>query len=347
MPRSSLEDSVFRLFEKKLSQHTSFLPQEKIIVAVSGGIDSVVLYDLLSRLSEKIGFLIYVAHINHKMRGKASEEDSLFVKKLALSKGDLFFLKNLNPQKLKKSNFQAEARKSRYAFLNNLAKKHRIHKIFLAHQATDQIETFFINLLRASPPSSWAMDFISKKENVEWLRPLLFVEREDIQKYAKLRQLDWVEDCTNQQEHYLRNYIRIRVLPSFRKVHPQVIPNIIESLDQLKNSEHAMTFLLEATLQNSVQFQKNQISIPRELLSTYPRFLRTKLYYSILKRILMNPSKIKHEHLDFIDKMHTSNSKKAAVSLPEGWGGTLTQRSLLFKRWRVKNLKKQGFFVAP
>ncbi len=347
MSKLRLEDSTFKLFEKKLLQQTAFLPHEKILIAVSGGVDSVVLYDLLSRFGEKYSLQLCVAHVNHKMRGKASEGDALFVKKLTQKKKHTFFIKTLNPLRLKKSNFQAAARKARYDFFIQVAKKQGISKVFLAHQATDQIETFFLSLLRASPPSTWAMDFISTTQELEWIRPLLFLERQEIHDYAQMKKLEWREDSSNQEELYLRNYLRLNILPCFKKIHPQVLSNIARSLVQLKNNEHSLSFLMNLAFQKDVQFKKGEVVLPRKKMEAYPHFVRLNEYYFILKKVLLNPSKIKHEHLDFIEEIHRSNNARARASLPEGWGVYIRNNALVFKRWRVKNLKKRGFFVAP
>jgi len=347
MSKSRLEDSIFKLFEKRLLQQTAFFPHEKILIAVSGGIDSIVLYDLLSRFGIKYSLQICVAHVNHRMRGRASERDALFVKKITQERQHSFFIKTLDPLKFKKTNFQAAARKARYKFFTQIAKKQGISKVFLAHQASDQIETFFLNLLRASPPSTWAMDALLITEGVEYLRPLLFLERQEIQDYAQSKKIKWREDSSNQKEFYLRNYVRLKIVPHFKKIHPQVLSNIVRSLGQLKNNEHSLSFLMSSVFQKEVQFKREEVRLAKKTLELYPHFLRRNGYYFILKKILINSSKIKQEHLDFIEEIYKSNSDRARATLPEGWGVYIQNKALVFKRWRVKNLKKRGFFVAP
>lgn len=177
------------------------------IVAVSGGVDSVVLLDMLvnNEIVIETGAQYIVAHFDHGIR-EESGRDAEFVRALARRYGLGF---ELGSAKLGKGASEDTARTMRYEFLQQCRKKYNAPSIILAHHQDDMVETAIINLIRGT---SWR-GLSSLESTQELLRPLLDKTKNQLTAYAQHHNLDWVEDSTNTDQTYLRNYVRHRLIP--------------------------------------------------------------------------------------------------------------------------------------
>ena len=175
----------------------------RCVIGVSGGVDSVVLLDLLAR--QKSLDLI-VAHFDHGIRAD-SQEDAQFVESLA-KKHQLLFVSERT--ELGEDASEEKSRDARYEFLRRTAKQHQA-KLILAHHKDDVLETAIINLLRGT---GWR-GLSSLRSNKITQRPLLNFSKQEILNYAKENKLTWREDASNQDVKYLRNYVRLKLLPHF------------------------------------------------------------------------------------------------------------------------------------
>lgn len=181
------------------------VPKGKYIVAVSGGVDSMVLLDMLARQVTDI----VVAHFNHGIRPD-SKEDEDFVRQTA-KKHQLPF--EVGYGKLGPNAGEERARDARYKFLNKTKQKHRAKAIITAHHQDDLIETAILNIMRGTGRRG----LTAITENPDILRPMLHLPKKDILVYAKKHRLQWREDPTNKDETYLRNYIRRAVVPKLNE----------------------------------------------------------------------------------------------------------------------------------
>ena len=217
------------------------------IVAVSGGVDSVVLLNMLidnklpnsQLLANSKQFV--VAHFDHGIREESSM-DADFVKVLAEEHGLPFELGRVN---LGSEASEAEAREARYNFLRKCCKKYKASGIIAAHHQDDQLETAIINLIRGTGWRGLAsLQEVSKLKSFDLgqdycalFRPLLNVAKNDILEYADKNNLKWKEDSTNTDIKYLRNYVRLQLLPTMTNKDPDVqnkLLNIIKTAAELK-----------------------------------------------------------------------------------------------------------------
>jgi tRNA(Ile)-lysidine synthase len=173
------------------------VPPGKYIVAVSGGVDSVALLDLLSKMEQ---LELVVAHFNHGIREEA-KRDEVFVRNLAKGLGISF---EVGYGQLGAIASEDKARKARYVFLNETKEKHEAIAIITAHHQDDLFETAVINILRGTGPRG----LVAIAANREIVRPLLGVSKKEILDYAAKERLPWVEDKSNQDRRYLRNNVR-------------------------------------------------------------------------------------------------------------------------------------------
>lgn len=201
------------------------------VVAVSGGVDSVVLLDILSKQTD---LKLVVAHFNHGIR-KESESDAQFVHNLA-KKYNLDF--ELGSAQLGQNASEEMARNARYDFLKKLRQNRKALKIITAHHSDDIVETIIINLTRGT---GWR-GLSSLRTTADIARPLLDFTKKDILKYAKQNNLQWVEDHTNQDLRYLRNEIRHKIVTKMNVKERQEFLDLYQSQSQLTDQidEHTV-----------------------------------------------------------------------------------------------------------
>jgi len=233
---------MYNLFSKHIKKEFSFLNKSKLLVCVSGGVDSMVLINLLKRLNYDVS----IAHCNFNLRNDESDLDEDFVKSYAFNNSIQFFSKSFVTQ-LPKHSMQMAARNLRYKWFYNILKTEKLDYIITAHHLDDSLETFILNLSRAS-----GIEGLTgiKQLNDVIARPLLVFSKNEILNYAKANSIKWREDSTNKKNNYQRNQIRNEIIPLLKKLHPNF-------LDQSKKT---MTFLKESNLiiDNYIQNIKNE-----------------------------------------------------------------------------------------
>lgn len=203
-----------------MRSHRLIAKGHAVLVAVSGGVDSMVLVEVLREQAEVDGFTIAVAHFNHQLRGRASDLDEKLVQKYCAQHGLRFEAGRGDVKALakeKKISIEMAARELRLGFLRETAQRLKCGKVALAHHADDQVELFFIRLFRGSGGDGlagmeWQGDFPGAKE-LKLVRPLLDLEKTRLLEYAKQHQVPYREDATNQDAEILRNRVRKKLVP--------------------------------------------------------------------------------------------------------------------------------------
>ncbi|MBR3710614.1 MAG: tRNA lysidine(34) synthetase TilS [Bacteroidales bacterium] len=219
----------------------------KLILALSGGIDSMVLSDLLLRA--KAEFVL--AHCNFHLRGDESDGDEQFVRDYASQNGLTIYVKHfdtLNYAEEHKLSIEMAARELRYAWFEELRQQLNYDYIAVAHHADDQLETFFINLLRGAGIRGLKG---MQKVNGRIIRPLLDVPRAEIQQYAEEHHLQWCEDHTNAETQFLRNKIRHELLPVIDGISKEGRSAILKSINHLASENELYRELLKEKLPTS------------------------------------------------------------------------------------------------
>lgn len=199
--------------KKTIVQNELIKKGDSVLVAISGGADSVSLLDVLCALRDEFCIKVSAAHVNHGIRGKEADRDEEFVKALAEKYGIDVYVKHANiREEAKKEGVSEETagRKVRYAFFEYLAKKHNINKIATAHNKNDNAETILMNLMRGAALSGLS-GIPYKRENI--IRPILNVGRDEIEEYCRKKGLEYVTDSTNAERIYTRNKIRLDLIP--------------------------------------------------------------------------------------------------------------------------------------
>ncbi len=220
-------------FKEYITTQRLVSTEDKILLTVSGGVDSMVLLNLFSALGYNIG----VAHCNFQLRGAESEEDEVLVEEEAKKRGVEWYNKRFDTiEEMERSGDSMEmvARRQRYDWFYELCAEHGYTIIAVAHHADDSIETFFINLLRGTGLRGLTG---IKREYGKVVRPLMFASRREILEYATANKIPFREDSSNRSTKYLRNKIRLGLVPLLREIKPSFTPLMQNNLEHLSEAQ--------------------------------------------------------------------------------------------------------------
>ncbi|HEX9913113.1 MAG TPA: tRNA lysidine(34) synthetase TilS [candidate division Zixibacteria bacterium] len=269
---------ILRKFEETINRWNMLKKGDRVIVACSGGPDSVALLNLLNQIKGEYGLKLFIAHINHKLRGKESDEDERFVKRLALNLRLKFYSKSFDIKRIaKKEKLSIEecARKIRYDYLIKLANRIKATKIALGHNADDQAETVLMRLIRGAGGLGLSgIPAISGKI----IRPLLEVKREKIEQFLEQNKASFRMDSSNLRKDYFRNKVRLELIPLLRKSYN---PKIVDALNRTASILSAQEkFLKEETFKvfnKIVEREDKKISLDLNKLFNYDIYFRREL----------------------------------------------------------------------
>lgn len=289
------------------------LANKNILLAVSGGKDSVTLLDVCYRIKDIFGTNLFVAHFDHNLRD-SSKSDADFVEKLVREKYGLGFFRGLAELKDCSENTEAWARQKRYNFLKKVYKENDIDVIFTAHTGSDVAETLCMRLLSNKEPRN--VYEIDKKRHL--MRPLLSVLRKDISLYVRKNGLSYVEDPTNFDTSYLRNRVRHKLIPFLKENFNGNIESFLSYRGRLLEEDLSTLYDLAKIelkkVNNLEKFSKVWLKELRSILIQVPQsvawrvaelIIHEELYYNVGKRV----------SLDILDLFF---NKRIAVNLPEG-----------------------------
>ncbi|WP_298363287.1 tRNA lysidine(34) synthetase TilS [uncultured Lutibacter sp.] len=263
--------------EQHINKNLSFLIDKKLLVAISGGIDSVVLTHILYKLN----FDITLAHCNFSLRGKESNKDEKFVKdwgnELKIPTYTIQFDTESYASEMGIST-QMAARELRYNYFKQLLEKHNLDYVVTAHQKDDVIETFLINLTRGT-----GLDGLTgiPEVNENVVRPLLPFIRNEILVYATRNKLQWREDSTNSSIKYVRNKIRHKVVPFLKELNPSLLETFTKTVENLKGSQQIVNDYIKIIKEQSTTIVNNDIHIN---IAQLQKLNNPKVYfYELLK----------------------------------------------------------------
>ena len=235
---TSGKSCTLRLWDKINSgarKYGLFREKDLIVLAVSGGPDSVMMLDYFAKQARRLRLTLIIAHLNHKIRGKEADKDEAFVKKLGRTYGIETVTGRTNVPALAKklkTSVEHAARYARYDFLTKLALKRKFHLIATAHHADDHAETFLLNLLRGTEPKGLLGIPVKRAlhgaAGISVIRPLLQVTRAEILEYMKANALSHRKDKSNEDEKYRRNWLRKTLIPLIEKKQPRFKAHLTE-----------------------------------------------------------------------------------------------------------------------
>jgi tRNA(Ile)-lysidine synthase len=255
---------MIKLFNEYVDKQSLPIRDKKLLLAVSGGVDSMVMLHLMI----SSGYSVEAAHCNFGLRGKESDLDEIFISEYCKTRDITFYSKRFDTVEHSKTpgvSIQMAARELRYKWFESLRIDQNLDYICLAHNKNDNVETFFINLLRGTGISG--LTGIDPLSNY-LVRPLLFATREMIENYATKNGVTYREDSSNIETKYLRNRVRHLILPQFEKINPDAISTIDESIKKLSDAANVFKSTILSVKEKIVIRSKNHFEILKEDLLT-------------------------------------------------------------------------------
>jgi tRNA(Ile)-lysidine synthase len=239
---------IFQKIKETIKKHSMLSGEENVLVALSGGPDSVLLLHVLNNLKEELKLNLHALYIDHGLRPEETPLEIEFCRKLCETLSIPFITKSVDVKsfaKEKTMNKQAAARELRYRVFEETAFETKVNKIALGHTADDQAETLLMRLLRGSGPIG--LSGIPPVRGM-FIRPLIEIQRQEIDRYLKEEKIDFIVDSSNLRRDYLRNKIRLSLIPMMKEVNPNIIETLSRTAAIFREEERHFDIIVVKTL---------------------------------------------------------------------------------------------------
>lgn len=277
-----LVTNFFKVNNLKLNNKT-------IVVAVSTGVDSMVLLNIFNNIKNEYKLKIHIAHVNHQVRQESKIEEE-FLKDYAKANNLEFHLKRLTAPEDK--NFQSFAREERYSFFNEVIDEVKADYLLLAHHANDNMETIIMRLLRGSNLRGYAgIKGVTSYENYSLVRPLIEVDKEDLLEYAKEQNLTYFEDSSNIEDIYTRNRIRKDIIPVIISEEKDASSKFLELSKTLFEASDIISSKV-VNIINTYNKKEDEISFQKEEFLKLSEFFQIEVLFEILKKYKLSKANI-------------------------------------------------------
>ena len=330
-----------------IAQNKLFKQKEHILVCVSGGPDSVFLLHCLRGLQDNLKLKLFIAHVNHNLRGVESDTEEAFVYKLSL-KCKVPFYKCSAPTSIiaknEKLSLEEAARNLRYNFFKNICHIHKIKKIVLAHTKDDQVETIIMRILRGTGIKGLGgMRFESCLGKIKLIRPLLEIEKQDILVYLRKNKIKYMIDSSNLKTDYFRNKVRLEIIPALSKYSPQIKENIFRIGVAAKQADDILQEKIKRIFPNIVTVKKNGIfDVNKQIFLKLPLVLRSGVIRKIISDLKGDLNGIDFKHVKIVDDfIQKFDLKGKHLDLPKA---VFVEKSREFVRFGEKNKKAARSF---
>ncbi len=277
---------LLRQFKEHISRNYPLLAGEKLLLAVSGGVDSVVLCELCYQA----GFTFTIAHCNFMLRGAESDRDEAFVKSLEERYATAVLVKHFDTAafaEVNKLSVQVAARELRYRWFAQIMADPAagFRYLFTAHHADDNIETLLMNFFKGT--GIQGLKGIAARQGY-LVRPLLFAAKKQLLEFATEKQLNWVDDSSNESDKYTRNYFRNQLIPGLQKVYPQVLDNLQDNLLRFGDVELLYRASLDRILTSLLEIKGTECHIP--VLKLQKTLAVRTVLYEVIKNYGFTPA---------------------------------------------------------
>jgi tRNA(Ile)-lysidine synthase len=302
-----------------ISRYRMIEPGDKVLVALSGGPDSTALFHLLLALKDELSFSLFVAHLNHQLRGKEAEEDALFVRRLASEKGIPFKMAKVDVGRAALEqglSLEEAARVVRYNFLFSLKKKLKMDKIAVGHTKNDQAETFLMRLIRGSGLAGLSAIYPTTLEGI--IRPLIDVTRREIIDYLEGEGISYRIDSSNYDLFFMRNRVRRKLIPYLEE---QFNPDMVNTLSRVAEVSRAddgfLSELARARFSEIASDIENGVSLDITRFLELPLSLKRRILRLAFLRVKGELRRLSYYHIDSIISL-AERSEGKRLCLPRG-----------------------------
>jgi tRNA(Ile)-lysidine synthase len=317
---SNIEKKVLRAVDQTLRTHHMLQTGDAVLVAVSGGPDSVALAHILLALAPKYSLKIAIAHLNHCLRKTESDRDEAFVASLAKQLELPIYVGKEDVRRYQKRHhlcLEDAARQVRYRFYHSIAVDYAYDKIALGHHGDDNAELVLMYLLRGSGPRG--LSGIPPVRDDMIVRPLINLRRAEIIDYVSAKKLAYLTDSSNWDLKYLRNKIRARLIPELKK---EYNPKLIDSLNRLAailgSEEKWIEDLIDPLFEEAMVFEKKKtIGLSIRYLNQQPIAVRRRLIRKAILRVKANMRRIAFVHVEAACQLACTGSASGMLDLPD------------------------------
>ncbi|MCG0275788.1 MAG: tRNA lysidine(34) synthetase TilS [Thermosediminibacteraceae bacterium] len=313
---------IVGVFKETVNKYQMLQWGDLVLVGVSGGPDSVCLLHLLLRFREEFGISLAVAHLNHSFRGLEADEDEAFVKDLAGKWGLPYYSEKVDvPAYIRETGLSPEdaARRVRYAFFERVRKKIGARRVALAHNSNDREETVLMNIFRGT-----GLEGLVGIEPVRgpYIRPLIEVERSEIEEYLKREGIPYRIDSTNLQTYYFRNKLRLELIPLIKR---DYCPHLSAALKRLSEIAAMDVSLLEELTVKA--YSETTRKMPEGVMINLKKFgelheaLKFRVVRKAVEEILGNLQDFEYRHARMIVEFIREKPTGSSLDLPHGLTG--------------------------
>ncbi|MFC1494125.1 tRNA lysidine(34) synthetase TilS [Thermodesulfobacteriota bacterium] len=292
-------------------------PGDRVVVAVSGGPDSVCLLDIMVELSASMDIDLIIAHYNHGLRNSEDDNENRLVEKLAAKYGLPIECERASDLESSMASLEEMARDSRYAFLKKVKSKHKADKISLGHNLNDQAETFLMRLLRGSGMTG--LSGIPPVRDEVFIRPLIETGREEILDYLDCHQIEYTIDSSNSDKKFLRNRIRLELIPELIKYQPNLVENLGNLSSHLREENEFINLQAEKWVEEELRTERSDgFHIGLTVFNKLPNVFSRRVLRLIISRFIKYLHGVDAGHIDSIIKLSKNPNPNASIHLPKG-----------------------------
>ncbi|RLD98797.1 MAG: tRNA lysidine(34) synthetase TilS, partial [Aquificota bacterium] len=267
---------------KTVEEHRLLERGHRVLVALSGGVDSVVLLHVLLRLAPRYSLGVEAAHFHHGLRGDEADRDQAFVEHLCREWGVRLEVGRGEVAELAKERgrgVEEAAREARYAFLRRVMEERGLSPLAVAHTLSDAVETFFMRLIKGASPYG-LRGILPRKGEV--VRPLIDVTREEVEEYARIHGLSYVEDSTNRDLARFRNWVRWRLLPLLKEQNPKVERAVGRFMEILREEDSLLREKARSIGLSLSREREGEVELSRSSLAELPKGKRRRVVMELI-----------------------------------------------------------------
>ncbi len=290
-----------------------------VMVAVSGGPDSMALLSVLYHLRHQYALTLMVVHVNHQLRGEEAERDALFVENQASQLGLPFYQTRVDVKALQRAaglSPQHAARQLRYAAFHALQQARGATHIALGHTADDQAETLLVRLLRGGGPAGLSGIPAIRSP---FIRPLITTSRDDIIRYLKTTSIPWVVDSSNSQRAYLRNRLRLDLLPVLKQYNPRIVNRLNELAEMVGAENEILKEQTRRLSEHVVHWRSGGRAIVQCVpYRAAPLALQRRLLRQLIDTLLPFPDVVGFRHVEALRQFVLTGTPGKRLTLPAG-----------------------------
>ncbi|EQF44573.1 tRNA(Ile)-lysidine synthetase [Clostridioides difficile CD175] len=341
------------IFDKVLStinKHNLIQKGDKIVLGLSGGPDSVCLLHVLNRLKKDFNIEIYAAHLNHQIRGIEAQKDALYVSKLCEDMGIVFFVKSINVPKYCENeglSLEEGARKLRYEMFYEIKDKIKANKIAIGHNLNAQAETVMMRIMRGTGLKGLkGIDYI--RDNCI-IRPILDVERNEIEEYCEAYNLNPRIDKTNLENIYTRNKIRLDLLPYMKdNFNSNVIESIVRMSNSLKSDNDYIEKEAEAKFREVSNIkEKGFVEINLDDFVCLHDAIKVRVLRNSIKHILGDTNFVDQRHIEDIMSLEDNSKVNKMLTLPRNIFVYRKKDSIILTNEEIVNEEIEFYYNVP